>query len=263
MVEKVVERAVDRAVEREFHTVFDKLREAINAQEPLHQSESRQAAKDTDVAAKDTDVAAALLLTDLAAATSTGTTTATSVGNTELLVAMSIAAKDTDVSAMLVPVTDVSATTDDCTGDGQNQVLAVCLVARSQWVLTYINLEEWTIEIYDSLAHKTPKKPDNCLSSFEGMRTLLPLILDEAGYFKRSSSRRRIDPFQSQRIPPKKVPKQEDADSCGIWTLYFAERIVSGMAINVDLQQKYINGLSKPYALQIFTNSDSIEEVEQ
>ncbi|GAB2271103.1 hypothetical protein Dimus_005951 [Dionaea muscipula] len=106
-----------------------------NAQEPLHQSELRQAAKDTDVAtkdtdlaaatsvaAKDTDVATALLLTDLAAATSIGTTTATSVGDTELLAAMSIAAKDTDVSTTLVPAIDVSTTTDDRTGDGQNQI---------------------------------------------------------------------------------------------------------------------------------------------
>ncbi|GAB2265661.1 hypothetical protein Dimus_000700 [Dionaea muscipula] len=100
---------VEKVVEREFHTLFDKLRDAINAQEPLHQSESRQAAKDTDVASKDTDVAAALLLTDLAAATSIGTTAATFVGNTELLAAMSVAAKDTDVSATLVPATDVSA----------------------------------------------------------------------------------------------------------------------------------------------------------
>ncbi|GAB2299627.1 hypothetical protein Dimus_033691 [Dionaea muscipula] len=105
-----------------------------NAQEPLHQSEEQQASKDTDVAAKDTDlaastsvaakdtdVAAALLLTDLVAATSIGTTTATSVGNTELLAAMSVASKNTDVSATLVPMTDVSATTDDRIGDGQNQ----------------------------------------------------------------------------------------------------------------------------------------------
>ncbi|GAB2296851.1 hypothetical protein Dimus_030952 [Dionaea muscipula] len=39
----------------------------------------------------------------------------------ELLAAMSVAAKDIDVSATLVPATDVSATTDDGTGDGQNQ----------------------------------------------------------------------------------------------------------------------------------------------
>ncbi|GAB2284409.1 hypothetical protein Dimus_018863 [Dionaea muscipula] len=90
--------------------------------EPLHQSESRQVAKDTDIASKDTDIAAALLLTDLAAATSIGTTTATSVGNAELLAAMFVASKDTDVSATLVPATDMSATTDDRTGDGQNQV---------------------------------------------------------------------------------------------------------------------------------------------
>ncbi|GAB2269126.1 hypothetical protein Dimus_004055, partial [Dionaea muscipula] len=104
----------------------------FDVEEPVHQveeqdvdgnaqSESQEAAKDTDVASKDTDVAAALLLTDLAAATSIGTTTATSVGNTELLAAMSVAAKDTDVSATLVLATDVSATTDDRTGDGQNQ----------------------------------------------------------------------------------------------------------------------------------------------
>ncbi|GAB2268220.1 hypothetical protein Dimus_003198 [Dionaea muscipula] len=293
-----------------------------NAQEPLHQSESRQAANDTDIASKDTDVAAALLLTNLAAATSIGTTAATSVGNTELLAA--------DVSATLVPATDVSATMDDRTGDGQNQHIdawmvylkkkimkkgnpeyalvdsyffiyienlwknwdpdsepdpsqasnipedlmnyvwglnpewgiewSVCLMAQSHWVLAHINLEEWTIEIYDSLAHKTPKNPGQRLASFEGMRTLLPLILDEAGYFKRSGRRRRIDHFQTRRIPPENVPKQEDDDSCGIWTLYFAERIVSGMAIKVDLQQKYITSMRKHYALQIFANSDPIED---
>ncbi|GAB2292306.1 hypothetical protein Dimus_026554 [Dionaea muscipula] len=244
-----------------------------NALEPFHRSEERQAAKDTDVAAT------LVLLTNLAAATSIGTTAATSVGNTELLVAMSVTAKDTDVSTTLVPATGVSAmspgTNDDRTGDGQNQdtveeifkkflseqngfryigtlanvdatffsdftreefqleetiyieelwknwdpdsqpdlsqpskileqltqyvwglnpewgikwwnvrhVLAVCLVARSHWVLAHINLEKWTIKIYDSLAHKTPKNPGHHLASFEGMRTLLPLILDEAGYF--------------------------------------------------------------------------------
>ncbi|GAB2295471.1 hypothetical protein Dimus_029637 [Dionaea muscipula] len=100
----------------------------------MAKSESRQVAKDTDVAAKDTDlaaatsvaakdtdVAAALLLIDLAAATSIGTTAVTSVGNTELLAAMFVAAKDTDVSATLVPATDVSTTTDDRTEDRQNQ----------------------------------------------------------------------------------------------------------------------------------------------
>ncbi|GAB2299691.1 hypothetical protein Dimus_033748 [Dionaea muscipula] len=146
------------------------------------------------------------------------------------------------------------------------QVLVVCLVVRSHWVLAHINLEEWTIEIYDSLAHKTPKNPSHHLASFESMRTLLPLILDEAGYFKRSDRRRRrSDPFKSLRIPPKKVPKQENADSCGIWTLYFAERIVSRMAISVELEQKYITRLRKQYTLQIFANSYPIkdEEVEQ
>ncbi|GAB2268218.1 hypothetical protein Dimus_003196 [Dionaea muscipula] len=139
-------------------------------------------------------------------------------------------------------------------------VLAVCLMTRSHWVLAHLNLEEWTIEIYDSLAHKTPKNPGHRLASFEGMRTLLPLILDEAGYFKRSDGRRRIYPFQTRRIPPENIPKQEDDDSCGIWTLYFAERIVSGIAIKVDLQQKYITGMRKHYALQIFANSDPIED---
>ncbi|GAB2287569.1 hypothetical protein Dimus_021942 [Dionaea muscipula] len=130
-------------------------------------------------------------------------------------------------------------------------------------VLAHINLEELTIEIYDSLVHKTPKNPGHRLASFEGMRTLLPLILDEAGYFKRGGRRRRSDPFKSLRIPPKKVPKHEDANNCGIWTLYFAERIVLGMAINVNLEHKYITGLRKHNALQIFANSDLIEEVEQ
>ncbi|GAB2270033.1 hypothetical protein Dimus_004948 [Dionaea muscipula] len=333
--------------------------------EPLYQFESRQAANDTDVASKDTDVAAALLLIDLAAATSIGTITATSVGNMELLAAMSVAAKDTDVSATLVPAatcrplrmivpemgrirryigtlanTDAKFFNDFAREDFQlekiiyienlwknwdsirtrsdrpskiqeeltnyvwgldpewgiervecapcefnsrcvssskdiciwfpitrndyyvwmYQVLAVCLMARSHWVLAHINLEEWTIEIYDSLAHKTPKNPGHRLASFEGMRTLLPLILDEAGYFKRSGRRGRIDPFQTRRIPPENVPKQEDDDSCGIWTLYFAEQIILGMAIKVDLQQKYITGMRKHYALQIFANSDPIED---
>ncbi|GAB2271308.1 hypothetical protein Dimus_006149 [Dionaea muscipula] len=90
-------------------------------EEPLHQSESRQVAEDIDVASKDIDIAYVFIATDLAAATSIGTTAATSVGNTELLAAMSVAAKDTDVLATFVPATDVSTTTDDRTGDGQNQ----------------------------------------------------------------------------------------------------------------------------------------------
>ncbi|GAB2283006.1 hypothetical protein Dimus_017538 [Dionaea muscipula] len=47
-------------------------------------------------------------------------------------------------------------------------VLAVCLVAQSHWVLADINLEKWTIEIYDSLAYKTPKSPGHRLASFCG-----------------------------------------------------------------------------------------------
>ncbi|GAB2268029.1 hypothetical protein Dimus_003006 [Dionaea muscipula] len=41
MVKKVVEGAMDRAMEREFHTLFCKLRDAINAQEPVHQFEEQ------------------------------------------------------------------------------------------------------------------------------------------------------------------------------------------------------------------------------
>ncbi|GAB2294736.1 hypothetical protein Dimus_028931 [Dionaea muscipula] len=62
--------------------------------------------------------------------------------------------------------------------------------------------------------------------------------------------------FSNTKDSLKNVPKQEYADSCGIWTLYFAERIISGMAINVDLQQNYITGMRKHYSLQIFANSD-------
>ncbi|GAB2271422.1 hypothetical protein Dimus_006260 [Dionaea muscipula] len=108
MVEKAVEKAVDRAKENDMQ--FD-------VEEPVHQVEEQDVdgnAQDTDVASKDTDIAAVLLLTDLAAVTSIGTTAATSVGNIELLAA--------DISATLVPATDVSATMDDRTGDGQNQM---------------------------------------------------------------------------------------------------------------------------------------------
>ncbi|GAB2299692.1 hypothetical protein Dimus_033749 [Dionaea muscipula] len=95
-------------------------------------------------------------------------------------------------------------------------VLAVCLVAQSHWVLAHINLEKWTIEIYDSLVHKTPKSPGHRLASFAGMRMLLPNILDETEYFKHSGRKRRIEPFKAIWIPPKKMGKQEDGDSCGI-----------------------------------------------
>ncbi|GAB2297218.1 hypothetical protein Dimus_031331 [Dionaea muscipula] len=225
--------------------------------EPLHQSESRQAANDTDVAAKDTDVAAALLLADLAAATSIGTTAATTddrtgdgqnqdqVNHENMASPVSTSdadrpfrsrqlsrylkspytalrfgkKQDTHIDAWMVYLTkkimnkgnpeyalvdsyffiyienlwknwdpdsepdpsQPSKIPEELTNYvwGLNpewgikwwnvrHVLAVCLVARSHWVLAHINLEEWTIEIYDSLAHKTPKNPGHRLASFEG-----------------------------------------------------------------------------------------------
>ncbi|GAB2299737.1 hypothetical protein Dimus_033791, partial [Dionaea muscipula] len=139
-------------------------------------------------------------------------------------------------------------------------VLAVCLVAQSHSVLAHINLEKWTIEIYDSLAHKTLKNPGHRLASFAGMRQLFPLILDEAGYFKRSGRERRIEPFKAIRIPPKKVGKQEDGDSCGIWTLHFTERLLAGHAINQRIRQCHIPMLRWHFACQIFANSEPIEE---
>ncbi|GAB2279216.1 hypothetical protein Dimus_013866 [Dionaea muscipula] len=111
-------------------------------------------------------------------------------------------------------------------------VLAVCLVAQSHWVSAHINLEKWTNEIYDSLAHKTPTNPELRLASFAGMRMLLLDILDEGEYFKHSGRERRIESFKEIRIPPKKVGKQEDEDSCGIWALHFTERLIAGKAIN-------------------------------
>ncbi|GAB2268221.1 hypothetical protein Dimus_003199 [Dionaea muscipula] len=139
-------------------------------------------------------------------------------------------------------------------------VLAVCLVAQSYWVLADINLDKWTIEIYDSLAHKTPKSPGHRLASFAGMRTLLPNILDEAEYFKHSGRERRIEPFKAIQIPPNKVGKQEDGDSCGIWALHFAERLLAGHAINQRIRQSQIPMLRWHFACQIFANSEPIEE---
>ncbi|GAB2276675.1 hypothetical protein Dimus_011391, partial [Dionaea muscipula] len=137
-------------------------------------------------------------------------------------------------------------------------VLAMCLVAQSHWVLADINLEKWTIEIYDSLAHKTPKSPGHRLASFAGMRTLLPNILDEAEYFKHSGRKRRIEPFKAIRIPPNKVGKQEDGDSCGIWALHFFDGYFIGHAINQRIRQSHIPMLRWHFACQIFANSEPI-----
>ncbi|GAB2271640.1 hypothetical protein Dimus_006470 [Dionaea muscipula] len=141
-----------------------------------------------------------------------------------------------------------------------HHVLAVCLVAQSHWVLSHINLDKWTIEIYDSLAYKTPKSPGHRLASFAGMRMLLPNILDEAEYFKHSGRERRIEPFKAIRIPPKKVGKQEDEDSYGIWALHFAERLIVERIINQWFGQCHIPILRWHFACQIFTNSELIEE---
>ncbi|GAB2286061.1 hypothetical protein Dimus_020485, partial [Dionaea muscipula] len=60
------------------------------------------------------------------------------------------------------------------------------------------------------------------------MRTLLPEILDKGEYFKHNGRERRTELFKAKWIPPTKVGKQEDGDSCGIWALHFAERLIAG-----------------------------------
>ncbi|GAB2290965.1 hypothetical protein Dimus_025221 [Dionaea muscipula] len=138
-------------------------------------------------------------------------------------------------------------------------VLAVCLVSQLHWVLAHINLEKRTIEIYDSLAHKTPNSPGHRLASFAGIRMLLPNILDEAECFKHSGRERRIEPFKAIRILPKKVGKQTDGDSYGIWALHFIERL-SLQAINQRIRQCHIPMLRWHFACQIFSNSEPIKE---
>ncbi|GAB2288820.1 hypothetical protein Dimus_023131 [Dionaea muscipula] len=74
-------------------------------------------------------------------------------------------------------------------------VLAVCLVARSHWVLAHVNLEEWAIEIYDSLAPENTKKSRPSFGEFREHEDTSSTILDEVCIFQRSDEKKKNRSF--------------------------------------------------------------------
>ncbi|GAB2284384.1 hypothetical protein Dimus_018838 [Dionaea muscipula] len=126
------------------------------------------------------------------------------------------------------------------------------------WNRNFYEIPQWSLTFRGS--GQTRVLNGGKCAIFAGMRMLLPDILDEGEYFKHSGRKRRTEPFKAIQIPPKKVGKQEDGDSCGIWALHFAERLIAGQAIYQRIRQCHIPMLRWHFVCQFFANSEPIEE---
>ena len=52
-------------------------------------------------------------------------------------------------------------------------------------------------------------------------KSILPLMLEQAGYFQQSSMTPKKDMFKVERLPPCQFTAQDDSYSCGMFCLSF------------------------------------------
>ena len=135
-----------------------------------------------------------------------------------------------------------------------SQVLLICNINQSHWIACKINLKEWVIYIYDSIAHRTKDKPEIRANDIMSMRRLLPTLMNKAKYFERVRLPAKKDTFKAVRVDPQFLATQDDGASCGMFCLYFLDQIVKGSPLNT-ITQDDIPRLRKETALSVFANS--------
>ena len=134
-----------------------------------------------------------------------------------------------------------------------SQVLLICNINQSHWIACKINLKEWIIYIYDSIAHRTKDMSEIRENDIMSMRRLLPKVMNKGKYFERARLSTKKDTFKAVRVDPQ-LAIQDDGASCGMFCLYLLDQIVKGSPLNT-ITQDDISRLRKETALSVFANS--------
>ena len=138
------------------------------------------------------------------------------------------------------------------------QVLLICNINQSHWIACKINLKEWVIYIYDSIAHRTKDMSEIRENDIMSMRRLLPKVMNKGKYFERARLPTKKDTFKAVRVDHQCLTIQDDGASCGMFCLYFLDQIVKGSPLNT-ITQDNIPRLRKETALSVFANSILID----
>ena len=95
-----------------------------------------------------------------------------------------------------------------------------------------MDLKEWIIYIYDSLAHKTKDMPDMRENAIMSMGCFLPKVMQIVGYFEHAGLPKKMDIFKAVKVPLEFVATQDDGGSCGMFCIAFLDHIVKGIPLN-------------------------------
>ena len=105
---------------------------------------------------------------------------------------------------------------------------------NSHWITCKIDLEKWKIFIYDSFAHHKVDDHKFMEDAIIPLRAFLPVIMKQAGYFDHLVVFSRSDIFRAVRLPPENIAKQDDNNSCGMFSLTFMEYILLKVSLFVS-----------------------------
>ena len=92
------------------------------------------------------------------------------------------------------------------------------------------------------------------------LRTILPFLMQKAGYFEWADLQLRMDIFKAVLVLSEESAKQIDDNSCGVFCLSFLDSIIRGLSIFGQITQPIVDKLRKDYAFEIFLNSTDPSE---
>ena len=89
-----------------------------------------------------------------------------------------------------------------------------------------IDLKDWTIYIFDSIAYKNKDERWRKERNIMPLKVILSYLMQQARYFERACLQHRMDIFKAVLVPNEQSAKQIDDDSCGVFCLLFMDSII-------------------------------------
>ena len=139
------------------------------------------------------------------------------------------------------------------------QVLLV-VVSYGHWMTLKINLNDWTIFIFDSISYRATDQGWRKERTIMPLRAILPYFMQKPRYFERAGLQHQIDIFKAVLVPNEQSAKQIDYNSCGVFCLSFLDSIIHGLSISGRITQAIVDKLRKDYTFEIFLNSTDPSE---
>lgn len=140
-----------------------------------------------------------------------------------------------------------------------SQFITVCHLGTDHWVVVRICVQEWKVEVYDSLIHRmeTESAAQHRVIQLLPITRLFPRLLSQVGYWTQHVSfQKRTDEMELVFMPIEEQYIQVDGVSCGVYACLYIDRLLSAVKPDIrGVEERMIRRARRRIARRIFSLS--------